>query len=39
MPRALLIANQENATIEEFKKVSRLGSNETTPAPDAPARY
>ena len=29
MARPLLIANPENATIEELKQVSRVGSNET----------
>jgi hypothetical protein len=29
MPRALLIAHRQNATIEELKQVSRLDSNET----------
>ena len=29
MARVLLIANPENATIEELKQVSRVGSNET----------
>ncbi len=29
MPRALLIAHLENATIEELKQVSRVGSNQT----------
>jgi transposase len=29
MPRVLLIANRQNATIEELKQVSRVGSNET----------
>ena len=29
MPRPLLIAHRENATIEELKQVSRVGSNET----------
>jgi len=29
MARSLLIADPENATIEELKQVSRLGSNET----------
>ena len=29
MARSLLIADPENATIEELKQVSRVGSNET----------
>ncbi len=29
MAQPLLIANPENATIDELKQVSRLGSNET----------
>ncbi len=29
MARPLLLAHRENATIEELKQVSRLGSNET----------
>ncbi len=29
MAQSLLIADPENATIEELKQVSRLGSNET----------
>jgi hypothetical protein len=29
MTQPLLIANPENATIDELKQVSRLGSNET----------
>ena len=29
MARVLLIANPENATIEELKQVSRVGSNQT----------
>jgi len=29
MARALLIAHPQNATIEELKQVSRLGSNQT----------
>ena len=29
MARPLLMAHPENATIEELKKVSRVGSNET----------
>jgi hypothetical protein len=31
MARPLLIANPENATIEELKQVSRVGYNETAP--------
>ena len=29
MARSLLIANPENATIQELKRVARVGSNET----------